>query len=169
MRNHHKMTIIKTYKFSLMLFSLILFVGAAASAQNTAGDKPELGIAPTIKMSGIAPEVGIEYQLNAESRVRALIFFSGNTGRFQTDALLDLSYLRTLRSTNSLDLYWGANMHLQADEFLFAPGIIAGASYNLDKNVAIFGEAGFNVFFLTESDYVEYGMLNSGVGLRVSL
>jgi len=52
---------------------------------------------------------------------------------------------------------------------LFAPGAIAGASYNIDKNVAVFGEVGFNAFFLTVSDYVEYGMLNSGVGLRVNL
>ena len=101
--------------------------------------------------------------------MRALIFFSGNTGGFQTDILLDLSYIRTARSINNLDLYWGANMHVQADEFLFAPGAIAGASYNIDKNVAVFGEVGFNAFFLTVSDYVEYGMLNSGVGLRVNL
>lgn len=155
-----------------VLFVFAFFV-TDLSAQDTTANQSDSNIWATLKINGISPTVGITHQIDADNRLRALAFININSSAPSSlDAYhLNASYLRDTDwvTSDNLETYWGINISLQFEDPVIGPGILAGVSYNLSENFAVFGEAGFNVYVFNDADNVQLGLLNSGVGLRLAL
>ncbi|WP_138430851.1 hypothetical protein [Fodinibius saliphilus] len=141
-------------------------IAPTAYAQQT----DDIDISGVMKVSGVSPMVGTNFNFGGGNTIRTLGFFSANSSGINDSFVLDLSYLRNfnLSDVESLDTYWGINLHLQFDDTVIGPGALFGTSYSMSKHFAIFGEAGLNVFIVDDSSFRSFGMINSGLGIEVS-
>ncbi|NGP87469.1 hypothetical protein [Fodinibius halophilus] len=129
----------------------------------------DVEITGSMKISGISPMVGANFNFGENNTIRTLGFFHVNRSGVRDNFFLDVSYLRKfgLTDTEDVNTYWGINLHLQFEDPTIGPGAIFGTSYSLSEHFAIFGEAGLNVFILDDSGFGGFGMLNSGLGIEV--
>lgn len=161
----------KRFIIAAMLAVLLGTTNVFAQTEVDADQQTESEVSAVIKVSGISPAVGAEVAFDEQNRLRALGFFSINSSAARDNYHLDLSYLRTTDWLNAdgLKAYGGINMHLQFEDPVIGPGVLVGALYNLSDQVAVFGEAGLNVFISDDGNNAIFGMLNSGIGLKVQL
>jgi hypothetical protein len=69
----------------------------------------------------------------------------------------------------SIDSYWGIDLSFEFQDPTTAPGLLIGSAYYLNKQFAVFGEIGMNVFIYEEGNEGTLGMFNSGVGIKLGL
>lgn len=156
----------------IILIYVILSITNFSFAQDNSTEKLSV-VSPVIKMSGISPAVGASFQLGGPNSLRALGFLNVSSSgyTFQDSYHLYLSYLRKTDwiTVENIGTYFGLSMAVQFEDPVIGPGLLMGTSYNLNDHFSIFGEVGLNAFIFDDGDNAEVGMLNSGLGLKLSL
>jgi len=161
----------KVIYIAVLFVVLLCTTNAFAQSDGNANQQSNMEVSAVVKMSGISPAVGAEFAFDQQNKLRTLGFFSVNSTAARDSYLLDLSYLHMTDWLNAdaPTIYWGINMNLQFDDTVIGPGALIGASYQLGEQIAVFGEAGLNIYSYNDGNDITVGMLNSGIGLQVRL
>lgn len=106
-----------TALFVVVIFSIISI--PSTSIAQTVTEEDRLETQAVIKMSGISPAVGASFQIDDNSKLRALAYISINSLGTNDNYLLDLSYLRNIDWLDSEEInsYLGVNLNIQFDNF----------------------------------------------------
>lgn len=157
--------------YTTILVFLLSMTNALAQDEAEANQQSDSGTSAVVRIGGISPAVGAEFAFDDQNKLRTLGFFSVNSTAARDSYLLDLSYIHTTDwlDTEAPTVYWGVNMSLQFDDTVIGPGALIGASYQLGEHLAVFGEAGLNIYSYNDGNDITVGMLNSGVGMQVLL
>lgn len=161
--------VLKKTSFLCGAFLCLFLITQNSFAQTGVNKNSNSPLNAEVKIGGISPTVGISYQVKRNT-FRTLAFFTvGTKETANNQYLLDVSYTRNWKSSNSLKPYWGLNLNLQFKDPIIGPGLLFGSSYQLSKSFSLYGEAGLNIYFIDSSDSERISLFNSGIGIRVNL
>lgn len=160
---------------AIILGGVFLFIVVASASFAQTSDDDHLIEEVVLKVNGLNPALGVTFPVSETTKFRALGFFSINlnpdTFGSNHSYYLDLSYLtfNNWMASESVETYWGIDLMVVFEDPVIAPGALAGISYNLSEDFAVFGEAGLNLFINLNYDAVYLAMFNSGIGIKVAL